>query len=392
MIRVSRIASVVGLSVVFATTVVSPAFAEDTITDTPREAIEYLQDQAIEQLAPVNSDAVVLDPADQINGALITIDATSDAPSSESTDPGAIVAVSDAANLPEIAPVDTIVIGIEALEREGAVEGVSGEVAASVSGGDSLVSVRPTASGVQIVSIILNGDSSEEYEYPLVTPEDMQIYRTVGGAFVFESTNQAGLGKIEAPWAADANGVSVPTHFELRGKTLVQIVNHVGGGFEYPITADPQWSYSYTAIARTGNGAIVTGHETTAQALAELRSCFNCSFPVSGAPRAYPVSGQILNLNASPFSFIEISAPVRFYKTGPATEPDWYFVAQAGHFDGAGSRINFDFYKPAGYPVRISISATIVQDNGVVANAANTFVARSTWNLFAANLLYNIRH
>lgn len=109
-------------------------------------------------------------------------------------------------------------------------------------------------------------------------------------------------------------------------------------------------------------------------AFTELKRCFNCSFPVSGAPTKYPGSGQIIQLNASPFSFVKIPAPVVFFKAGPSTEPDWKFSAMSGHFDGAGSGISFDFYKPSGYPVRIAISATIMKDNGPIANAVNASV------------------
>ena len=306
-------------------------------------------------------------------------------------DPGAIVTIADSAAVPDVAPDGAVIIGVDGLRSESVVQDSSGVVAADVNNGDTLVALRPTSSGIQIVSVIPDNSASEEYEYPLSIPDGAQIYETDNGAYVFEAADQSGLGKIESPWAVDALGASVPTHFELRGTTLVQIVEHHTNEFQYPITADPQWSYTHTAIARTGYGAIVSGSETAARALTELRRCFNCSFPVSGAPSGYPSNYQVLNLNASPFSFIDIPAPVRFYKTGPSTQPDWYFVAQTGHFDGAGSRINFDFYKPSGYPVRIAISATIVKDNGYAQNYANSYVAKTVWNTFISKLILNIR-
>lgn len=233
--------------------------------------------------------------------------------------------------------------------------------------------------------------SPVELSYPLMLPEGTQVYEAGSGALIFEDANQEGIGKIESPWAVDALGASVPTWYELRENTLVQHVDHRAGDFVYPVVADPQWSYTYTAIAKSGIGATVTGSETPARAFTELKRCFNCSFPVSGAPTKYPGTGQIIQLNASPFSFVKIPAPVVFFKAGPSTEPDWSFSAMSGHFDGVGSRISFDFYKPSGYPVRIAISATIMKDNGPIANAVNASVAKQTWSQFITKLIQNIR-
>lgn len=378
---------------------VTGAYASDSAAlDTPEDAISFLESQPIEGLDPIDDSVVIVTPPNTTEGAILTVDASLSAVPAPGVDtkdvvldPGAIVTIADSTAVTAVSPDGAVIIGVDGLRSESVVRDPSGVIAGDINNGGTLVALRPTSSGIQIVSVIPNNSASEEYEYPLGIPTGAQIYETDNGAYVFEAADQSGLGKIESPWAVDALGASVPTHFKLRGTTLVQIVEHHTNIFQYPITADPQWSYTHTAIARTGNGAIVSGSETAARAMIELRRCFNCSFPVSGAPRVYPSNYQILNLNASPFSFINIPAPVRFYKTGPSTEPDWYFIAQTGHFDGAGSRINFDFYKPSGYPVRIAISATIVKDNGYAQNSTNSYVAKTVWNTFITNLILNIR-
>lgn len=70
---------------------------------------------------------------------------------------------------------------------------------------------------------------------------------------------------------------------------------------------------------------------------------------------------------------------------------NFYFRALPGHFDGAGSAISFTFYKPAGWPVRIAIAATIIKDNGTIRNNANAYVAKTQWTRFATNLVLNTR-
>jgi hypothetical protein len=36
-------------------------------------------------------------------------------------------------------------------------------------------------------------------------------------------------------------GREVPTHYEIDGTTLVQVIDHRGGDWQYGITADPNW-------------------------------------------------------------------------------------------------------------------------------------------------------
>ena len=43
------------------------------------------------------------------------------------------------------------------------------------------------------------------------------------------------------PGAVDAAGRPVATHFEVDGRTLVQIVKHRTRAFAYGVTADPFW-------------------------------------------------------------------------------------------------------------------------------------------------------
>ena len=44
----------------------------------------------------------------------------------------------------------------------------------------------------------------------------------------------------DAPWAADAAGVSVPTRYEVRGDTVVQVVDFTQA-HAFPVVADPNW-------------------------------------------------------------------------------------------------------------------------------------------------------
>lgn len=51
----------------------------------------------------------------------------------------------------------------------------------------------------------------------------------------------ATIGLVDAPWAIDATGTTVPTHYTVDGNTLTQHVDH-SDDYAYPITADPSYS------------------------------------------------------------------------------------------------------------------------------------------------------
>lgn len=77
-------------------------------------------------------------------------------------------------------------------------------------------------------------------------------------------------------------------------------------------------------------------------AIKELHRCFNCTFPIKGAPKKYPQENQHLSLKAcaaGPFGCR--NAPVRYHG---GLSSGWYFTAERGHFDGAGSKVYFQFY------------------------------------------------
>jgi hypothetical protein len=49
------------------------------------------------------------------------------------------------------------------------------------------------------------------------------------------------IGGFAAPWARDAAGQPVPTRFEVKGTSLVQVIEHRSRTFQYGVTADPFW-------------------------------------------------------------------------------------------------------------------------------------------------------
>ena len=92
-----------------------------------------------------------------------------------------------------------------------------------------------------IVTVIDNAGAPTEYAYPSTGTDRIEIGES-GGAFFYAGEELVGVAL--APWAKDAEGADVPTHYEINGGELVQVVEHRGGGFTYPVVADPWYGES----------------------------------------------------------------------------------------------------------------------------------------------------
>ncbi|WP_121190900.1 hypothetical protein [Microbacterium sp. AG790] len=72
------------------------------------------------------------------------------------------------------------------------------------------------------------------------------------------------VGDVQAPWAVDATGAAVPTHYEVSGSTLTQVVEHGRAGTHYPVVADPtfdqpNWFQHRVRFNRAETSTIASG-------------------------------------------------------------------------------------------------------------------------------------
>lgn len=103
-------------------------------------------------------------------------------------------------------------------------------------------SVIPSSSGVQMITTISNEFAPERYTYEVETSEtDNFRINEDGSASLIDSSGFLKV-FIPAPWAIDASGASIPTHYEVDGKSLTQVIEHTSiETVAYPIAADPIW-------------------------------------------------------------------------------------------------------------------------------------------------------
>ena len=110
---------------------------------------------------------------------------------------------------------------------------------------EASVVARPTHGGAQALVVIEGDEAPTEYAFPVeVDGDDTQLRQRDDGTIeILGAHGITPAATIAPPWATDANGKSVPTRYEVRGSSVVQVVDHEGAA--YPVVADPKYSWGY---------------------------------------------------------------------------------------------------------------------------------------------------
>lgn len=139
--------------------------------------------------------------------------------------------------------------GIDAAVGEQAADGTVVYQSAS---DDIDVAAQVLGSGVvRIQTVIHDATAQHEFEYSIgngytpVTAADGSFW-----AYRFDERGSMNLYRIGEPWARDATGAVVGTHYEIRDDTIVQVVTP-DADTVYPIVADPTWEW-YNAAYGAG--------------------------------------------------------------------------------------------------------------------------------------------
>ncbi|MGH1549657.1 hypothetical protein ACRAWB_10990 [Leifsonia poae] len=146
--------------------------------------------------------------------------------------------------------------------------------------GSSTVPVTRPDGGVQITTVIDDANAPKRYAYPITVPGEQAVHLLDDGAAYIGSEDGVAISAyIPAPWAKDANGDPVATHFEVNGDVLTQVVEFAPQT-AFPVVADPQFAWYWglpgvkTTRAETrqlmGIGAGPTGPGGAAKACGAL--------------------------------------------------------------------------------------------------------------------------
>jgi hypothetical protein len=101
--------------------------------------------------------------------------------------------------------------------------------------------VQPTDDGVRIHTVIQDATAASRYVHHLTLPAGARAELTptaTGNAVLIYQGAQL-IGGFAPPWATDAAGTPIATHYELAGTDLIQTVDHQAADVRYPVVADP---------------------------------------------------------------------------------------------------------------------------------------------------------
>lgn len=136
--------------------------------------------------------------------------------------------------------------------------------------GHSNVAVQPLSDGSLRAAVsIADAGARTDYSYTLGLPDDVTpVLNEAGGIDLVRAIASFGnsgdvaqivVGGLQAPWASDANGNSIPTRYTIDGDTVTQHVEF-GADSAFPIVADPHlvmhWYGPGLKFSRTETGRI----------------------------------------------------------------------------------------------------------------------------------------
>ncbi len=129
-------------------------------------------------------------------------------------------------------------IGLPFAETAGDAQVVDGVMVYDNGNGSSTTPLVHADGSVQILTTIADANAPTEYSYQFdLAPGAALVTTGQGGVDIVEADGSVSR-TIEAPWAVDANGKAVPTHYFVVGDTLTQVID-VDTSTAYPVVADP---------------------------------------------------------------------------------------------------------------------------------------------------------
>ncbi len=110
--------------------------------------------------------------------------------------------------------------------------------------GSSTVPVVHDDGSVAVNTVINDADAPTSYNYEINVGAASRLELAEdGGVVIFDGEGNV-VGGVAAPWAKDANGQAVPTHFQIEGAKLIQVVSHRDADYAYPVVADPWMGFN----------------------------------------------------------------------------------------------------------------------------------------------------
>ncbi len=135
----------------------------------------------------------------------------------------------------------TLSLGLPGTDATGAGKVVAAGTVAypSGEGAATAVQVLEQSAGVRALTVIDSADAPTTYTYELDVPLGGRVVQLDTGGAEVRDADDTIVTVIDRPWAKDASGMPVNTHYEIFGNKVTQVVEHQVPGVSYPVTADP---------------------------------------------------------------------------------------------------------------------------------------------------------
>lgn len=149
----------------------------------------------------------------------------------------------------------TVKIGLPFAQRadDAAQSPLAGVVAYDNNNGSTTVPLIQTDGIVQITTVIENAQAPKRYDYPVDVPSGASLVQDPEGVVAVVAADGSPLRVFGKAWAKDANGNPVPTHYEVHGRTLTQVIEF-NQHTVFPVVADPSTGmYSYNCVLQNGS-------------------------------------------------------------------------------------------------------------------------------------------
>lgn len=178
--------------------------------------------------------------------------------------------------------------------------------------GSKTVPVPQDGAGVAAHTIISSAAAPTVYEYSISAGLGTVLQTIEGGSVLVVDSAGAHLGAVAPPWARDAAGAEVKTHYEVEGTILRQVVDHVSTDVKYPLVAEAYAGAEYFGSTWwTGSGSTLVAHLNTTPLVAAAFATgypYVLTWPEAKAKMGYRIEWENLrqqfscHANGAPFA------------------------------------------------------------------------------------------
>jgi len=153
-----------------------------------------------------------------------------------------------------------------------------------------------TVGGGQILYVMEDGTAAPQFTLDVDLPEGTEWVAQDGGSYTLNHDELGPILVLDAPWAVDASGTEVDTHFIFEANQITQVIDTRGA--QFPIVADPSfWWYAGKAVGCIASiGALALGAAKLAQIGAKV---FNLLKNAKSGTKLYKAFTQWKKLGSS---------------------------------------------------------------------------------------------